>query len=85
MRIILKYKQTTLHRLQKEQSEKSKQRRYKMKTIKDLDVWRQNNPTKEGHIKSRYQALKELFGEYRADKIMRNLEIKAWEFLNEKV
>lgn len=56
-----------------------------MKTIKDLDVWRQNNPTKEGHIKSRYQALKELFGEYRADKIMRNLEIKAWEFLNEKV
>ena len=58
-----------------------------IKTMKDLDLYRyQQLFTKGGKpkknvtsIKSRYGTLVDLYGQRQANKIMRELEVKAWD------
>ena len=51
-------------------------------TIEELDKWIKDNPQTDrwGHkyLPSRYEALKLLVGVYKADKIMRELEVASW-------
>lgn len=51
-----------------------------IKTTKDLDDYRSHpkNHLPDGSIESRYGTLKKLFGEDRADKVMRELEVQSW-------
>lgn len=54
----------------------------KPSNLKQLDAWIAKNPQQDKggpYMMSRYQALKKLFGEKRADQIMRDLEVASWD------
>ena len=55
-------------------------------TIHDLDIYRYQKAYKGnlGYIPSRFNALKELYGEEKADVMLRNLEVGSWD-LRKKV
>ena len=46
-------------------------------TMADVDTYRFERP-KDHQINSRYGTLVELYGRDKADKIMRELEVKSW-------
>ena len=55
-------------------------------TIHDVDIYRYQKAYKGnlGYIPSRFDALKELYGEEKADVMLRNLEVGSWD-LRKKV
>ncbi len=55
----------------------TKIRKEDIKTIADIDTYRHQNPI-DGAIKSRYSIIVDLYGEYNADRMMRELEVSTW-------
>ncbi len=55
-----------------------------IKTIGDVDKYRYEHPVNHPRfgriINSRYQTLVDLYGKSKADKIIRELEVKSWYF-----
>lgn len=49
-----------------------------IRTTEDLDIYRWQNPLPNGHIESCYGVLCRLYGQHKADRIMRNLEVASW-------
>ena len=50
-------------------------------TIHDVDIYRHQKTYKGnlGYIASRFDALKELYGESKSDAMLRNLEVGSWD------
>jgi hypothetical protein len=50
-------------------------------TLKDVDAWRHGNLQANGSVMSRFDALVKIFGRAKAERAMRELEVRSWEML----